>query len=42
MDVREIQWGRMDWIHLFQDMYQLKALVNMAMNLQFHNMLGSF
>jgi hypothetical protein len=34
MDLREIGWGGMDWIHLAQDRDQGKALVNMVMNLQ--------
>jgi hypothetical protein len=34
MDLREIGLGRMNWIHLAQDMVQRKALVNRAMNLQ--------
>jgi hypothetical protein len=34
MDLREIGWGGMDWIDLAQDMNQLRALVNMVMNLR--------
>jgi hypothetical protein len=34
MDLREIGWGGMDWIHLAQNRDQWKALVNMIMNLQ--------
>jgi hypothetical protein len=30
MDLREIGWGGMDWIHLAQDRDQLRALVNMS------------
>jgi hypothetical protein len=28
MDLREIGWGGMDWIHLSQDRDQWKALMN--------------
>jgi hypothetical protein len=28
MDIRRIEWGIMDWIHLSQDMDQWMALVN--------------
>jgi hypothetical protein len=34
MDLREIGWGGMDWIHLAQDRDQCRALVNTVMNLQ--------
>jgi hypothetical protein len=34
MDLREMGWGIMDWIHLAQDRNQWQALVNMVMNLQ--------
>jgi hypothetical protein len=33
MDLRKIGWGGMDWIDLAQDRDQLRALVNMVMNL---------
>jgi hypothetical protein len=33
MDVREIVWGGMDWIHVAEDRGQWKALVNTVMNL---------
>jgi hypothetical protein len=32
MDLREIGWGGMDWIHLAQVRVQWRSLVNMAMN----------
>jgi hypothetical protein len=32
MDLREIGWGGMEWIHLAQDRDQLRTLVNMVMN----------
>jgi hypothetical protein len=34
MDLREIGWGGKDWIDLAQDVDQLRALVNVAMNRQ--------
>jgi hypothetical protein len=34
MDVREVGWGGMDWIHLAQDRDQWRALVNTVMNLR--------
>jgi hypothetical protein len=34
MDLREIGWGGMDWIHLAQDRDHWRALVNIATNLQ--------
>jgi hypothetical protein len=30
MDLREMGWGVMDWIHLAQDRDQRRALVNMV------------
>jgi hypothetical protein len=32
MDLRETEWGRMEWIDLGQDMDQWRALVNTVMN----------
>jgi hypothetical protein len=32
MDLREIIYGGVDWIHLAQDRDQWRALVNMVMN----------
>jgi hypothetical protein len=32
MDLREIGWGSMDWIHLVWDRDQWRALMNTAMN----------
>jgi hypothetical protein len=32
MDLREIGWGRVDWIQLAQDRDRWQALVNMVMN----------
>jgi hypothetical protein len=33
-DLREIEWGGMDWIDLTQDRDQWRALVNTVMNLR--------
>jgi hypothetical protein len=33
MDLREIEWGGMDWIRLAQGRDQRRALVNTVMNL---------
>jgi hypothetical protein len=35
MDLREIEWGGMDWIELAQDRDQWRALVSTVMNLRF-------
>jgi hypothetical protein len=35
MDLKEIGWDGMDWIHLAQDRDQWRALVNTVMNLEF-------
>jgi hypothetical protein len=32
MDLREIEWEGVDWIHLSQDMDQWEVLVNTVMN----------
>jgi hypothetical protein len=34
MDLKEIGWGGMDWIHLTQDRYQCRVSVNTVMNLR--------
>jgi hypothetical protein len=34
MDLREIGWAAMDWIHLDQDRDRWRALVNTVMNLR--------
>jgi hypothetical protein len=34
MDLREIGWEGVDWIHLTQDRDQLRAFVNTEMNLR--------
>jgi hypothetical protein len=33
IDLREMGWDGMDWLHLAQDMEQLKALMTVVMNL---------
>jgi hypothetical protein len=33
MDLTEIEWGGIDWIHLAQDRDQWRAPVNTVMNL---------
>jgi hypothetical protein len=39
MDLRAIGWGVMDWIDLFQDRDQWRALVNRS-TFRFHKILG--
>jgi hypothetical protein len=34
MDIREIGWGSVEWIHLAQDRDWLRAVVNTVMNLR--------
>jgi hypothetical protein len=34
IDLKEIGWNGMDWIHLAQDREHWRPFVNMAMNLQ--------
>jgi hypothetical protein len=34
MELREIEWGGMDWIYLDQNRGQCRALVNIVMNLR--------
>jgi hypothetical protein len=42
MALREIGWGGMDWIDLAQDRDQMRALVNMVMNLRVPQNAGKF
>jgi hypothetical protein len=34
MDLREIEWGAVDWIDLAQNMDRWRSLVNTVMNLR--------
>jgi hypothetical protein len=34
MNLREVEWGGMDWIDLAKDRDQYRALVNTVMNLR--------
>jgi hypothetical protein len=34
MELTETEWGGMDWIHLYRDRNQWRALLNMIMNLR--------
>jgi hypothetical protein len=34
MDLREIGWGKVEWIHLAQDRDRWRAFVNAVMNLR--------
>jgi hypothetical protein len=36
LDIREIEWGGMNWIRLAQDMMQSRVLVNSVMNPRVH------
>jgi hypothetical protein len=42
MDLREIEWGGMDWIDLAQDRDQWRALVDTVMNLRVPKHVGKF
>jgi hypothetical protein len=42
MDLTEIGWVSMDWMHLAQDRDQWRALVNTVMNLRVPQMAGNF
>jgi hypothetical protein len=42
MDLKEIGWDGMDWIHLAQDKDQWRALVNTVMNLCVPENVGKF
>jgi hypothetical protein len=40
MNLKEIGWGGIDWIHLAEDRDRWRALVNAVMSLRFHKILG--
>jgi hypothetical protein len=42
MNLREIEWGDMDWIELAQDTEQWNVLVNTIMNLRVAQNVGKF
>jgi hypothetical protein len=42
IDLREIGWGGVDWVHLAQDRDQWRALVNTVMNLRIPQNTGKF
>jgi hypothetical protein len=42
MDLREMGWRGMDWIHLAQDRGKWRALVNTIMNLRIPQNFGKF
>jgi hypothetical protein len=42
MDLREMELGEMDWIHLVQDRDQWQALVNAVMNFRISWIFGKF
>jgi hypothetical protein len=42
MDLREIGWDGVDWMHMAQDKDQLRALANTVMNLRVPKKAGNF
>jgi hypothetical protein len=42
MDLREIGWQDVDWMHLDQDRDQLQALINTIISLQVPKNAGNF
>jgi hypothetical protein len=42
MDLGEVGWGDVDWIGLAKDRNSWRALVNLVLNLGFHEMLGNY
>jgi hypothetical protein len=42
LDLREIEWGGMDWIHLAQESDRWRALVSTMMNLWVPYNVGKF
>jgi hypothetical protein len=41
-DPQGVQWQGVEWIHIGQDRGQWQALVNMGMNIWFHERQGLF
>jgi hypothetical protein len=41
MDLREVGWSNIDWIHLTQDRDQWQVLVNTVINLRLHEIFGN-
>lgn len=39
LDVKIVEWGVVDWIHLTQDRNKWRAVVNTVMKLEIHKML---
>jgi len=42
MNLREIGWKAVDWMHLAQDKDRWRALVNTVMNIRFPKKAGNF
>jgi hypothetical protein len=42
MDLGEVGWGDVDWIGLAKDRNRWRALVNLVLDLRFHEMLGNY
>jgi hypothetical protein len=42
MDLREVGWGGIDWVHLAQDRDHWRPLANRLMNLRFPYNVGNF
>jgi hypothetical protein len=42
VDLREIEWGGMDWIDLAQERDQWRVLFNTIINLRIHRIVGNF
>jgi hypothetical protein len=42
MDLGEVGWGDVGWIGLAQERKRWRAIVNLVLNLRFHEMLGNY
>jgi hypothetical protein len=42
MNIRAIDWGNMDWIHLVQDRNQWRTLMNMVISFRVPQNVGKF